>query len=665
MFRLSRYFSVASLIGMISIVIVLTLFYRHQAMDSLMEQQTRANVDLTKSFSNAVWGRFKEFVEKSESWTVEEIRSRPELEKLRLITLAQMKNMNVVKVKVYNLSGITVFSTEPSQIGMNKAKSAGSAGFLKARSGTVASEIAFKNQFQAFEQVIVDRNLIATYLPVRESEAGTVKAVFEIYTDVTPLVKKIESTQIEIVAGVSLALTLLYFFLYMIVRRADKIIKNQELQQRESEEHIRYQAFHDSLTGLPNRESFVQYIGKAIHRVRRNDKNGALLFLDLDGFKLINDSMGHDVGDQLLKAAATRISSCLRETDMAFRLSGDEFLVVMENLDKNESAGLMAQRILDTMSLPVSLKSREVIVQVSIGIAIIRGEEISAGDLLRQADSAMYTAKKKGPNHYSFYTDQQLSAELNKSSFEQEVRSAIQKRELCLFFQPVVDAKTKRIVAVEALLRWQHPSYGLLLPERFLPVMDELGMTSQVGNWVLIQACQYMKSWLDSGCLPVRLCVNVSAKHFKDGSFISHVENALAKTGLEASRLVLELTEDMFRDRPEFSIEQLHRLKRLGVSLSIDHFGLGFSSVENLKSYPIDSLKIDRTLTSKVGENAKDTALLASMTVLANILDLELTAVGVEDRRQLKFFNRRGCFNIQGNLISPPRSAMAMEDLLI
>lgn len=591
MFRLSRYYSIVSLAGIVVIVVLLSLFLRHLAVDTLLNHQTRSNVDLTHSYANSIWDPFDDFAAASEAWTVEELRQRPELEQLRRVTLAQMRGMSVAKVKVYNLAGMTVFSTEAGQIGEDKRNNRG---FHAARAGEVASEIVFRNQFYAFEQTIMDRNLIATYLPIREQGGGPVKAVFEVYTDVTPLVRKMEATQLKIIGGVVLALMLLYLFLYLIVRRADRILTRHESERKENEDRIRHQAFHDSLTGLPNRDSFIQRIDEAIGRAKRHGKRGALLFLDLDRFKLINDSLGHDAGDQLLRIVASRIQKCLRETDMAFRMSGDEFVVVLEDLDKVECAALAAQRILEAMAAPVPLGGCEVIVNISIGITVfpVDGQDLEA--LVKEADSAMYRAKQTGHNHYEFYTPEMNRVAYERLSMETDLQRALQRDEFVLHYQPKID----------------------------------------------------------------------TAKQFRNRSLVDAVRRALTKSGLEPRYLELELTESMFIENTERSIEMIQELKRLGVSLSIDDFGSGYSSLAYLKQFPVDYLKIDRSFIRDLATNHKDAAIAVAISALAHSLNLKLVAEGVENHEQVRFLEAQGCHELQGFLFGRAVTASELEATL-
>jgi diguanylate cyclase (GGDEF)-like protein len=658
MFRLSRYYSIASLIGMLVIVVGLSLFLRQLAVQVLLAQQTRSNVDLTRSYANAMGDKIERLVAASEGLSAEALRRRPELATVQQATQAQMKGMNVVKVKVYNLAGMTVFSTEAKQIGEDKGTNVG---FQSARAGEARSEIVFRDQFYAIEEVIVDRNLITTYIPIRDSDDGPVKAVFEVYTDVTPLVVKMQKVQTWIVVGVSVALLLLYLFLLLIVRRADRILAAQESERKINEDLIRHQAFHDSLTGLPNRNGFSERITEAINRARRHGKSGALLFLDLDRFKLINDSLGHDAGDHLLRVTASRIQKSLRETDLAFRLSGDEFMVIVEDIDRIESAALAARRILEAMASPVPLSDCEVIVNMSIGITMFSGKESDVDALVKEADSAMYRAKEIGHNQFVFYTQEMNTLAFERLSMETDLQRALQHSEYLLHYQPKVDTATKALVSVEALLRWNHPKKGIVLPNTFIPLLEDTGLINEVGEWVLMEATRQAQAWIDAGLQATRMSVNISGKQFRHPGLIDTVRRALEVSGLDPRYLELELTESMFIENTQRSIETMQALKALGISLSIDDFGTGYSSLAYLKMFPVDYLKIDRSFIRDLTTNSKDAAITAAISALAHSLNLRLVAEGVENQAQVEFLESQGCHELQGFLFSRPVPAHELE----
>ncbi len=663
MFRLSRYYSIASLIGIAVVIITLSLISRHLALNTLMEHQSRANIDLSHSFANSIWGEFSNFVNLSLKFSsVDELQKRPELARLQSVTKKQMKGTNVVKVKIYNLNGLTVFSTDPKQIGKDKSQNNG---FLQARSGVVVSEITFRNEFYALEQVIVDRNLIASYIPIREKENSPVTAVFELYSDVTPLVEDMDTSQNYIITSVFTSLALLYLFLFLIVKRADHIMHHQEQERKKNEDNIWHQAYHDSLTGLPNRDNFLERMDEAIKRAKRKKKNGALMFLDLDRFKLINDSLGHDAGDQLLRITASRIQKTLRETDMAFRMSGDEFVVIMESLGKGDNGSQPSRRILDAMAAPVALDGHEVIVNISIGITTFPKLGATIDTLVKEADSAMYRAKQSGQNQCEFFSPDMSMVASERLTLESDLQNALKNDEFVLYFQPKVDTNTRELTSVEALLRWQHPTKGLLPPNDFISLLEDTGLIHPVGDWVLLTACQQVQDWIGTGIKPFRISVNISAKQFRNKNLIDSIHNVLETSGLDPKYLELELTESMFVEDTEYAINVMHDLKKQGVSLSIDDFGSGYSSLSYLKKFPVDFLKIDRSFIKDSEVNDKDEAIATAIASLAHSLKLGIVAEGVETEHQANVLKKKGCHELQGFLFSKPIPGHEMEEELL
>ena len=660
-FNLNRYFSVSSLVGIAIVVAALSFFYRHLATNILIEHETRANVALTTAFANSIWPTYKDFVMSQNVIDRDILISKLEIQALRQEVLSKMKNLNVVKVKIYNLDGMTVFSTDVNQIGSDKSNNPG---FLAARAGKVISEITFRNEFYAFEDVIVDRNLLATYIPLRQDQNVPVEAVFELYSDVTELVNKIETTQYQIVSGVFVALATLYLFLYVIVKRADNIIKRHEEVRLLHEREMRHQAYHDSLTGLPNKSKFSEQLRESINRSIRSGQQFALMFVDLDRFKIINDSMGHDAGDQLIRITGERLSSLTREKDILFRWGGDEFTIILENIDNLDDVSTITERIIKGMSSPISIAKQELVITTSIGIAVYPNDSDSAEALIKNADAAMYHAKGSGRNRYEFYTPEMNARAKERLELESGLQKALQNEEFILHYQPKYGASTQKLVGVEALLRWQHPSYGLVMPDRFIPALEENGLINAVGQWVLRTACAQNKMWQEQGFAPVTVSVNISAVQFRSPQLIDTVARVLDETQLESRYLELELTESMFISNTEAAINTMYRLKDLGVSLSIDDFGSGYSSLSYLKRFPVDYLKIDRSFIKDIENSNKDAAITNAITVLAHSLNMKIVAEGVESQGQLDYLKSQGCQELQGFLFSRPVSAQEVSELL-
>jgi len=397
-FNLSRYFAVFSLIGIFVFVVASTYLYRNIAISAIKEHQSRANVDLARAFANSIWPRYQSFVTKAGQLSPAELRNHVEIEKLKNDVDSQMQGLNVVKVKIYNLDGLTVFSTDPGQIGINNKHNPR---FTLARIGKIASEIELQNM-RDDKQNEIEHSVLSSYIPIRKAENMPVDAVFELYTDVTELVARLDETQKQITLGVIISFISLYLFLFAIIKRADKIIKSQDKKYNTDIETIRKHAYHDQLTGLANRTNFHACLNEATKRAKRSGDLLALVVIDIDLFILVNDSLGYDAGDELLRVIASRLPSCVRETDSIYRLGGDEFAIILEKVAHPEDIALVARRVLEALSSPVHIKTNEIIINTSIGISLTNQGHSYSRTLVQDADIAVMNAKGDGGNRF-FY----------------------------------------------------------------------------------------------------------------------------------------------------------------------------------------------------------------------------------------------------------------------
>jgi diguanylate cyclase (GGDEF)-like protein len=651
MFRLTRTYSVASFFGIVLVTIALGIFYKTVAVRSLIEHETLSNVSLTQSISNTLWPAYADFVSRAATIPPSELGRQPEISRLRGDVLQKINGLRVVKIKIYNLDGLTVYSTEAKQIGEDKSQNSG---FLRAKAGHTESDLVFRDHFSATEEIIVNRNLLSSYIPIRKTVNGPVEGVFEIYSDVTPLVAGIERTEYTVLGGVSVLLLMLYLFLLMIVRRADRIIKAHENEERKAQaEQIHYMAYHDPLTGLANRALFKDRFQHAVAVAARAQSPVGIMFIDIDRFKVINDSLGHEGGDAVLIEAAKRIRACLRASDTACRIGGDEFTVILENLPTSEDAAQAAMRLIQKFSEPLKVGGREIIVTASIGISIYPGATQDVQRLLKDANAAMHEAKESGRNRYVFYT-QEMDARAQESlEFEMGLRKALPNGEFLIYYQPRVNTATGKVVGAEALLRWQHPSRGVIAPDNFIPLLEDTGLVIPVGEWVLLRACQECQGWHDAGYTSLNVSVNLSMKQFRSGSLLPSVRQALKESGLPPRFLELELTESVLVDDAEQALDLMRELKDIGVSISIDDFGTGYSSLNYLRRFPIDLLKIDSSFIRDVVHNRGDAAITTTITVMAKSLRLGILAEGVETREQARFLKTIGCHEMQGHLFGP------------
>ncbi|HEX8615339.1 MAG TPA: EAL domain-containing protein [Telluria sp.] len=434
--------------------------------------------------------------------------------------------------------------------------------------------------------------------------------------------------------------------------------------RKHTEQRIHHIAQHDVLTGLPNRSLLQDRLGQAVAYSQRCQHPVWVLLIDLDRFKFVNDSMGHKAGDVVLMTVAARLRAALCETDTVARLSGDEFVVILTEHAEERLQADVVQRLMDAVAQPVPLGTKEFFVTCSIGVAVYPTDNTPADSLIEHADIAMYRAKKLGRNNFQFYTPAMNEEAQERVRIESALRSALERDEFVLHYQPQVNLATGQVVGMEALIRWQHPELGVVAPDRFISVAEETGLIVPIGAWVMRTACAQNKAWQDAGLGMLRVAVNLSARQFGASNLLADIGDVLAQTGLAPSLLEIELTESLFMSDVTLAVELLHSMKSLGVNLSIDDFGTGYSSLSYLSRFPIDVLKIDRSFVSDITRDANDAAIVASIIALAHNLKLSVIAEGVETAEQLDYLRRHGCDEMQGYYFSRPLAAVAFEELL-
>jgi diguanylate cyclase (GGDEF)-like protein/PAS domain S-box-containing protein len=423
-------------------------------------------------------------------------------------------------------------------------------------------------------------------------------------------------------------------------------------------------AQHDALTDLPNRLLLNDRLAQAITLAHRNQHQLAVLYLDLDGFKNINDSLGHSVGDKLLQSIALSLSAVVRKSDTVSRHGGDEFVVLLPEVAHAADAAITAEKILTELKKTHSIGEHHLHVTVSIGISTYPGNGEDAESLIKNADTAMYHAKQSGRNNYQFFKPDMSLRAVERQSLEGQLRYALERQELFLQYQPKVNLKTGAIVGVEALLRWQHPERGLLLPGQFLTIAEDTGMIVGIGQWVLREACRQTREWLDAGLLAVPVAVNISSLEFRSEQFLEHVQVALKDTCLDPRYLELELTETVLMRHAESTTYMLGRLKAIGVRLTVDDFGTGYSSLSYLTRFPIDSLKLDQSFVHNIIADSNDAIVIRSVISMAKSLKQSVIAEGVETMEQLAFLQAHGCDEGQGYYFSRPAAAQQFANLL-
>jgi diguanylate cyclase (GGDEF)-like protein/PAS domain S-box-containing protein len=435
-------------------------------------------------------------------------------------------------------------------------------------------------------------------------------------------------------------------------------------ERKLAEERMLHLAHHDTLTGLPNRSLIADRLDHTISHARRNGGSVLVAFIDLDGFKLVNDGLGHNAGDELLKVVAERMAGCLRASDTVGRFGGDEFVLLLDEPGSVVDAAPVLERVREAVLQSICLGGQEVQVSCSIGVAVYPNDGGDAGTLLMNADAAMYRAKELGKNNIQFYTREMNASIEEKLVLLEGLRSALEDAQFRLVYQPKVDLHTGRVFGVEALVRWEHPEQGVIGPDRFIPLAEESGMIVALGDWVLRSACAQNRAWQDAGLAPLRISVNVSPRQFEDPQLVERVQRALADHGLAPEWLELEVTEGVIMRDLQQALAKMAAVKAMGVSLSIDDFGTGYSSLSALKSFPISTLKIDKSFVRDLGRSSGDEAIASSIIGLAHRLKLRVIAEGVETEQQRTFLRENGCDEMQGYLFSRPLTPEKLAQLL-
>jgi diguanylate cyclase (GGDEF)-like protein/PAS domain S-box-containing protein len=436
------------------------------------------------------------------------------------------------------------------------------------------------------------------------------------------------------------------------------------IERQRHEAYIRHIAHHDPLTGLPNRILLEDRLRQSIAQANRCGRRVAVLFIDLDHFKHINDSLGHHIGDSLLQQAAQRMQACLREVDSVARLGGDEFVICLADVHQNGDATAVAEKLQAALAQPFSIEGHALRVGSSIGISLYPLDGAGVEELMRAADAAMYDAKAKGRGNYQFFTPELNIAAQQRLTVSNELRQALAHGELMVHYQPQISMATGAIIGAEALLRWEHPAMGLVPPVQFIPILEEIGMMGEIGKWVLHTACAQNLAWQAEGLPPLRMAVNLSARQFYGGNIVGTVAEVLHETGLSAKWLELELTESLILDNSESVIEAMRALKGMGISLSLDDFGTGYSSLSYLRRFPVNRLKIDRSFIKDITCDTGSADIVRSILALAQRLGLGAIAEGVETAAQYGYLQKHGCPEMQGYLYSAAMPAQKMTEML-
>ncbi|MEN3974672.1 EAL domain-containing protein [Emcibacter sp. SYSU 3D8] len=441
------------------------------------------------------------------------------------------------------------------------------------------------------------------------------------------------------------------------------VVFSDVTQRKHDEERIRYQASYDQLTGLPNRALFMDMLARSLLQAEREGEMVGLMFVDLDGFKMVNDTMGHDMGDLLLQEVAARLKRCMRSSDTVARLGGDEFTVLMPQMHDFHNAPRVAERITETLRAPFNLMGKEAFISASIGITTFPNDAIDAATLLKNADAAMYRAKEQGKQHFQFFTSE-MNAEIEERLILiNGLNTALERNEFVLHYQPKVDLVHGRLTGAEALLRWHHPELGLVSSSKFIPIMEDSGLIGSVSEWVIETACRQHRQWLNEG-LNIKVAVNLSVRQLRQPGFAQTVADLLDRAGVDPGGLELEITESMLMKDTENAVRTLGELADMGVSLAMDDFGTGYSSLSYLKRFPLHTIKIDRSFINNIASDPDDYEIIRTILSMGQSLRRRVVAEGVETRQQLEILRQLGCDEIQGFVISPAVPANELAALV-
>lgn len=435
-------------------------------------------------------------------------------------------------------------------------------------------------------------------------------------------------------------------------------------ENREAQKRLHFLANYDALTGLPNRVLFIDRLSHSLRLAQRSSGLVGVLYMDLDNFKDVNDSLGHNAGDALLKTVADRLTQAVRTSDTVARLSGDEFALILTNLDHREDAAVAARKIIDQLSHPLDVVEQTLQIRASVGISVFPADGTDSEELLRNADMSMYLAKQTGGSQYEFYRSEIGEKKAERLELLKALRRALEQREFVLHYQPQVELATGHIVGVEALLRWRCPERGLVSPEQFIPLAEESGLVVPLGEWVLRKACAQARIWRDTGYPPLRVAVNFSACQFRQKNLVDLVKAVLDENELPPEYLEVEITESTLMQDTATSLRTLQELRACGISISLDDFGTGYSSLSYLKRFPVDALKIDRSFVCDIPQDADDVAINSAIIAMAAKLNIRVIAEGVETLEQLDFLRSEGCALVQGYYLQRPASAQDLAAML-
>lgn len=659
--KVAQHFILAGLAGMVMVVTILGHLYHQEQVANLISYSENKNTDLVKTLSNVFLEFYTEQIADLEKNSSSELKQNSIVREFDKTVRTHIENLQIHVISIISLKGSRVYSTNPRTLGI---KSKDPLLYRAMEAANPESFLTYQDLVASMEALQVHRYVVTSYVPVFHKGNPELVAIAEVQLDVTEEMHNINNKSTYsylIIAGLMLAFVTV---LFLFAQRAGQSIKQLKQGIEKQEKLVQHQRYHDTLTGLPNR---IRFLGSLEHEMKlcklRNNLL-AVLFIDLDYFQKINDALGYVVGDQLLVEVSERLQQCVRPGDTVARIGGDEFVIVLQSITVLDEAEEIARQILGSISEVYEVGDNELFMSLSIGIAMYPFTEDDANTLLKKANSAMKKAKQAGRNTFRYFTESTRKQLVSRFSTENSLRRALERDEFKLYYQPIVHARTGRIISVEALLRWQSSEQESVSPEEFIPLLEETGLIIPVGQWVVENACKQGVVWNKMGINDLKINVNMSARQLLHKDLIKQVNDALDMSALPPHLLDLEITESLLIEDFKNTIHILDNLNDLGISLSIDDFGTGYSSLSYLKRMPVDTLKIDRSFIRDIAINIDDAAIVEAICALSKSLRFKVTAEGLESADQLEHLRRAGVNQVQGFLLSKPVPASELEPLL-
>ena len=642
-------------------MMVLGYLFREQELNNLLVYSESKNVDLAQTLSNVFLEYYTDQIVELQHETAVDLRQNPVIREFDKRIRSHVDKLDIHLISILSLQGITVLSTNPRTLGRKTSDYIASKAL---KTSKPISYMAYQDLVSSMEALQVHRYVVTSYVPLLKKPEQQIVGVIEIKLDVTEFVNdinhKLTISYFIIAALLSVYLVVLFF----LAQRAGDTIKKLKQGMDKQEKLVQHQRYHDTLTGLPNRIRFRDSLEHEMKLCKLKNNLLALLFIDLDYFQKVNDALGYSIGDKLLIEVSERLQQCVRAGDTIARIGGDEFVIILQSINVLDEAEDIARQILKTIAEVYKFDEKELFMSLSIGIAMYPFTEDDANSLLKKANSAMKKAKQAGRNTFRYFTENTRKQLVSRFSTENSLRRALEREEFELYYQPIVQIRTGRIVSVEALLRWNSLEHGFTSPVEFIPLLEETGLIIPVGQWVIENACKQGYLWNKDGINDLKINVNMSARQLLHRDLIKQVNDALDSSGLPSHLLDLEITESLLIEDFSNTIHILDNLNDLGVSLSIDDFGTGYSSLSYLKRMPVDTLKIDQSFVRDIAVNMDDAAIVEAICALSHSLRFKVTAEGLESPDQLEHLRRAGVNQVQGFLLSRPVPATELEPLL-